>query len=166
MTRKRTLAIALAAISGMAATSLSSIKQPLIWNRTESAPLGLYWQSDGPLILDGWAVVSATAPDALWASARGYVGAGWPIIKQIRALPGDEVCREDALVSINGEPVATALRIDSRGRNMPVWHGCFTLKSGEVFLLNDLPASLDGRYFGASAVSDLSGTATLVWARR
>ena len=32
--------------------SVFSLPEKLIWNRTNSAPIGLYWLSDGPLTLD------------------------------------------------------------------------------------------------------------------
>lgn len=163
MSRVRTIVFGGVAVFGLSIVGLISIAEPLLWNRTESAPLGLYWQSDGPLTLNGWAVVSANSEAANWAEARGYIGADWPIIKRVRALKGDEICREDYAVSINGEPVAIAREHDRSGRELPVWQGCSTLKSDEIFLLNDHPNSLDGRYFGATNISDISGTATLLW---
>ena len=97
---------------------------------------------------------------------RGYIGTDWPIIKRIRALEGDAICREEYVVSVNGEAVATARKLDRSGQDLPRWQGCFTLKSDEVFLLNDHPNSLDGRYFGATDMDDVSGTATLLWSPR
>lgn len=166
MSRRRTLATTCAAVSILIAAGLLSFKEPLIWNRTESAPVGLYWRSDGPLTPGGWAVVSAEAPGSVWAASRGYVGADWPIIKQVRGMSGDEICRTGETVSINGMTVARTQETDSRGRSLPVWQGCFTLQTDEVFLLNDHPGSLDGRYFGATPVRDIAGPATLLWSQR
>lgn len=134
-----------------------------LWNRTESAPKGLYRLSDGPLTLNGWAVVSADAPSAEWIANRGYLAPDWPIIKRVRGLHGDEICRENGVVSINGEAVASALERDTAGAELPVWEGCLTVKADEVFLLNDHERSLDGRYFGATSQDDLRGSAVLVW---
>lgn len=134
-----------------------------LWNRTESAPKGLYRLSDDPLTLNGWAVVSAEAPSAKWISDRGYLAPDWPIIKRVGGLPGDEICRENEAVSINGVVVATALDVDFSGRELPVWQGCLIVKSGEFFLLNDHPRSLDGRYFGVTDSGDTCGSADLWW---
>lgn len=134
-----------------------------LWNRTESAPKGVYRLSDGPLTLGGWAVVSADAPSAEWIANRGYLARDWPIIKRVRGLRGDEICRENGGVSINGEAIATALEADSTGAELPVWEGCITVKADEVFLLNDHERSLDGRYFGTTSLVDLRGSAVLVW---
>ena len=131
----------------------------LIWNRTGSAPQGLYWLSDEPFTPGRWVVVSARSDEAQWAEEHGFVGRNWPLLKQIAGLPGDEICRSSAEVSINGKPVAMARERDSMGRALPVWQGCVLLDEGQVFLLGPHPDSLDGRYFGAMQRSDLVGVA-------
>ena len=131
----------------------------LIWNRTGSAPQGLYWLSDDPFTHGRWVVVSARSAEAQWAEDHGFVGRNWPLLKQIVGLPGDEICRTGLEVSINGRPVATARERDFMGRALPVWQGCVLLDEEQVFLLAPHPDSLDGRYFGAMQRSDLVGVA-------
>ena len=138
---------------------LLPLKERLIWNRTASAPLGLYWLSDRLPAPGEWAVVSARAPEAQWASERGYTGPDWPQIKQVAATSGAEICRQNLTVSVAGEVMAEALENGARGEFLPVWHGCRRLKAGEIFLINPHPRSLDGRYFGATKMDDLAGTA-------
>ena len=143
--------------------SVFSLPEKLIWNRTNSAPIGLYWLSDRPLTLDSWAVVSADSADALWARQRGYIGKHWPLIKRVRGRPDDMICRENETILINNVIVAQTRNGDSLGRDLPNWNGCFTLADEEYFLLNDHPNSLDGRYFGATHLSDIAGSASLLW---
>ena len=145
---------------------LISEQDRLIWNRTESAPVGLYWRSDGPFTLTRWAVVSARSKAAIWASAHGFTGPNWLLLKRIRGLPGDEICRESQTIMINQIPVAEALLEAQGGLELPRWQGCHVLQKGEVFLLNDHPRSLDGRYFGVMKDSDLDGAALLLWEQR
>jgi conjugative transfer signal peptidase TraF len=135
----------------------------LFWNRTGSAPIGLYGLSDNPFTRGDWVIVSARSGEADWAAARGYVGRDWPLIKRIAALPGDEICREGSAVLVEGIHVAEALDADTLGRAMPVWEGCQVLGRGEVFLLNQHPRSVDGRYFGPTKVGDLGGVLVLLW---
>ena len=135
----------------------------LLWNQTESAPKGLYWRNNSPLELEGWAVVSAKAAAAKWISGRGYLAPDWPIIKRVRGTSGDEICREGLEISINETVVARALETDSIGQKLPDWQGCLTLKDDQIFLLNDHPRSLDGRYFGPTQQVDLDGSAHLLW---
>lgn len=142
---------------------LLPLKERLIWNRTASAPLGLYWLSDRLPALGEWAVVSARAPEAVWASGRGYTGRHWPLIKQVVATNGAEICRQNLTVTVSGEVVAEALETDARGEILPVWQGCRRLEAGEIFLINPHPRSMDGRYFGPTKVTNLAGTALPVW---
>lgn len=165
MTRKFWVIIAGGVSLTLLFASVFSLPEKLIWNRTNSAPIGLYWLSDRPLTLSGWTVVSADSADVLWAQQRGYIGTDWPIIKRVRGLPGDNICRENETLLINDVVIVEALKTDSLGRELPVWTGCFTLKEDEVFLLNDHPNSLDGRYFGATRLSDIAGSAMLLWSR-
>lgn len=166
MIRQLTLALTLVSAGALIVGMALSQQKRLIWNRTESAPVGLYWRSDGPLTLNGWAVVSARSEAARWTSAHGFTGADWPLVKRIAGLPGDEICREDETILINKSVVAEALLEASDGLSLPRWQGCHVLRNGEVFLLNDHPRSLDGRYFGIMQDSDLEGVATLLWEQR
>ena len=148
--------------AGLGLMALAVFHHPhdrLIWNRTASAPTGLYWLSDEPFTHGRWLVVSSQSDSAEWAETRGYVGKDWPLLKQIAGMPGDEICRTGDEIRINSEPVAIAKTVDSSDRMLPVWEGCSVLQSDEVFLLTAHPASLDGRYFGPIKQSDLDGAA-------
>lgn len=153
---------ALALVLGASAALFGLVVDPaakVIWNRSASAPQGLYWLRDTPLTKGRWAVLSASSGPAQWAAARGYVGDDWPLLKQVAGLPGDTICREGKAVSINGQPAAEALSYDGMGRDLPSWDGCVTLEKGEVFLLSPHPSSLDGRYFGTVHEADILGVA-------
>ena len=158
--------IAILTLAGLGLMVLAGFLNPkdrLIWNRTASAPTGLYWLNDDPFTLGRWVVVSATSDDAQWAQTQGFVGKDWPLLKQIAAVTGDEICRVDGEISVNGMTIGNAKTIDSRGRSLPVWTGCQVLSEAEVFLMNPHPDSLDGRYFGPTDLSDLDGVAALIW---
>jgi conjugative transfer signal peptidase TraF len=149
-------------LAGISLVIFGAIFDPLdrlIWNRTESAPTGLYWLSDEPFTHGRWVVVSSQSAFAEWAQTRGYVGKDWPLLKQIAGMPGDEICRNGSEIRINNQPAAIAKERDSNGRNLPVWSGCSILQADEVFLLTPHPASLDGRYFGPIKQTDLDGVA-------
>ena len=82
-------------------------------------------------------------------ATRRYLGVGVPMIKHVAALPGQTVCRSKRRVRIDGALVATARRMDSQSRTLPVWSGCHRVTRNEVFLLNaNVSDSFDGRYFG------------------
>ena len=54
---------------------------------------------------------------------------------------------------------------DRKGRELPRWTGCRTLRGGEIFLLNPAPDSLDSRYFGPLPASRLIGRARPILTR-
>ena len=91
------------------------------------------------------------------------LGKNWPIIKRIAGLKGDVICRENNVIFINDIAVAKVMRGARNSVILPQWTGCRTLSGDEVFLLNDHPMSLDGRYFGPEKSEDLLGTAFFVW---
>ena len=111
-------------------------------------------------------LVVAMPPEPLASSlARGgYLPPGVPLLKRILALPGQSVCRDELIISVDGVNVGTARERDRRGRVLPVWQGCRTIADGEVFLMNwDEPASLDSRYFGPIPRSAIIGRAEPLW---
>ena len=164
--RKRVIGVGLLGIGLALFGAVFTPQDRLIWNRTGSAPQGLYWLSDEPFTPGRWVVVSARSAEAQWAEDHGFVGRNWPLLKQIAGFPGDEICRTGRDILINDEVVAEALIVDSSGRNLPVWDGCVRLESDELFLLTPHPASLDGRYFGPVKQTDLDGVAIPVFVAR
>jgi len=146
--------------------SSTTLQSWVIWNRTDSAPLGLYWRQNSLPDIGDWAIVSSKSSTAEWVSENGFTGSNWPLIKRVAAKAGDEVCRISDQVLINSRPVAVALADNSSDPNLPVWQGCRVLTDTEFFLLNAHPRSLDGRYFGPTAAQDILGTAIPIWTFR
>ena len=171
MTRRRyVMATAIAASAFAAAFVAIAVADPfprVIWNASASAPIGLYRihpESDPPT----GTLVAVAPPERLarWLSARGYLPEGVPLLKHVAARAGQRVCRVGAAVSVDARRVAIARARDGRGRPLPVWQGCRTLKPGELLLLNPAhPDSLDGRYFGPLPASAVIGRATPLWLR-
>ena len=108
----------------------------------------------------------AELPDAArrLAAERGYLPAGVPLVKRVAALAGDMVCGAGAAIRINGRQVAERLSADLRGRPLPAWEGCRLLHGGEVFLLMEgVPDSFDGRYFGPVETTAIIGRLVPLW---
>jgi conjugative transfer signal peptidase TraF len=141
-----------------------AIVQPrprLIWNASASAPIGLYrLERDTRPAVDTLVAVLPPAPVAHWLAARHYLAEGVPLLKHVAARPGQRICRAGGVVSVGARPVAVALSRDSRGRALPVWRGCRTVRAGELLLLNpSVRDSMDGRYLGPLPASGLLGRA-------
>ncbi|NJC34374.1 conjugative transfer signal peptidase TraF [Sphingomonas jejuensis] len=139
----------------------------LVWNASASAPIGFY-RIEPLSDLPHGALVAVTppAPLARWLAERGYLGERVPLLKHVVAKPGQRVCRIGAIVSVDGRPVVVARQRDGRGRPLPVWQGCRTLRAGELLMLNpDHADSMDGRYFGPLPASTVLGRAVPILTR-
>jgi conjugative transfer signal peptidase TraF len=161
----RVLAFASLALFGLGVAEALDPAPCLVWNASASAPLGLYWVTRdlpperGDLVL-AWPPAEASA----LAAARGYLSAKVPLVKLIAATASDVVCASSGIVVINDRVVAEILPIDRAGHPLPAWNGCRTLRAGEVFLLMEgVPASFDGRYFGPVATEAIVGRLVPLW---
>ena len=174
--------IVLAGLSacGLAALAWASFVQPLpclIYNPSDSVAVGWYrvdplHQHAGslprllpPSLHVGSIVLTTLPPDAAaLAAQRGYLPSRIPLLKRVGAVEPQHVCVFDALVWIDGVPVAAVLPADRWGRPLPSWQQCRRLEPGELFLLSVTnPASFDSRYFGPVSASAVIGIAHPVW---
>ncbi|USI71536.1 S26 family signal peptidase [Sphingomonas morindae] len=139
-----------------------SVTPRLIWNASASVPVGLYGlHPDTQAEVGDLVAVRPPEPLGRFLAERHYLPRGVPLMKRIAALPGQEVCRRDRSITVDGVPFGDALDRDRRGRPLPVWQGCRRLGDGELFLMNaTVPDSLDGRYFGPLPAATVIGAAT------
>jgi len=161
----KTLLAMTAGASAVAFTGAAQHPPRLIWNASASVPIGLYRVQPVPRARVSDLVV-VRPPEALsWFLAEGgYLPRNVPLLKRIAALPGQQVCRTGAEVTVDGVPLGDALPHDRRGRPLPVWQGCTMLAADQIFLLNpDRPDSLDGRYFGPIPRDSIVGRASPIW---
>jgi len=156
------------AACGLAALAWASFVQPLprlIYNPSDSVPVGWY-RVTPPVALRVGAIVVTTLPPAAAALAaqRRYLPLRVPLLKRVGAVAPQHVCVLDARVWIDGAPVAAVLPADRLGRPLPFWQQCRRLRPGEVFLLSvNNRASFDSRYFGTVSASAVIGVAHPVW---
>jgi conjugative transfer signal peptidase TraF len=170
MTKRKGLAAggcACAAI-GLVALSIRAHPEPrLIWNVSSSAPEGLYAAyPDAPFTTGDMVIARMPSRYRRLAAERRYIPANVPLVKQVVAGAGDQVCALGRDLFLNGAWLAARRQSDSAGRPLPSWQGCIRLRSGQYFLLMAAaPLSFDGRYFGISASADILGKVRLLWAR-
>ncbi|MGJ4932584.1 S26 family signal peptidase [Bradyrhizobium sp. HKCCYLS2038] len=167
---RRRFSIAVAMLSGVSlllGTSALNPRPRLIWNASESVPIGLYAVQQ----VRDWYVTELVVvrPDqqlATLLAAGGYLPVGVPILKRILALPGQTVCRHELAIIVDDVEVGAAQQTDRRGHPLPDWQGCRIVGDGQIFLMNwQSDVSLDGRYFGLTAMSDIIGRAVPMWTR-
>lgn len=146
--KRATLLMTAVPVLVLGLASVVSLPKKLIYNASESAPVGFYWRDDRPVERGDFVLVHVPERVRSLVAGRGYLPPDIPLIKRVAAASGDEICRRSHEILINGESVAIAHDVDGSGRSMPVWRGCHTLYERHIFLLQDHPQSFDGRYFG------------------
>lgn len=162
---RKTLVVTGAALALIGASAAVRSEPVVVWNASASVPIGFYaiTQFENPVVGD-LVAVRPPEPLAKWLFESSYLGRDTPLLKRVAALPGSEVCRTGTTILVDGAAVAEARERDRLDRPLPVWRGCRTLRSGEVFFLNaDHASSLDGRYFGPLDVDSIIGRATPIW---
>ncbi|MBL4575606.1 MAG: signal peptidase I [Opitutaceae bacterium] len=162
--RKTPIILSIVVVTGLILTPF--LPKKIAINPTPSAPKGLYliekFQKNNIKKGDYIIIPVPKAYQSL-VVARRYLAANIPLLKQIVALEGDQICIEKSQVFINGSYKTTALKVDRRGRKMPELSGCFTLKSDQFFALMPANNSLDSRYFGALEFKNIIGIAHPFW---
>ena len=168
--RARPRTILALGILGLGLLGLAALSRPaplIIYNASASAPIGFYRVLPVGVLRRGDLVLART-PESVrrLAAERGYIPATVPLVKRVAAVAGDTVCAINHAVSIDGRHVADQLTADPLGRPLPDWSGCRTLRSGQIFLLmQGVPDSFDGRYFGPVPVSAVIGRLVPLWLR-
>ena len=136
----------------------------LVYNASPSVALGWYFLVPTQELSVGMFVIAHLPPAAArLAARRGYLPLTVPVVKRIAAGPGERVCERSRVLSIDGRPVARALREDAQHRSLPAWSGCVNLARGEYLLLGSAPDSYDSRYFGPVARGAILGRAIPLW---
>ncbi len=164
------------AACGLAALAWASFVHPLprlIYNPSDSVAVGWYRidpfdprtaSLPRPLSVDSIVLVPLPTTPAALAAQRGYLPVRVPLLKRVGAVAPQHVCVFDALVWIDGVPVAAVRPADRLGRPLPSWPQCRQLRPGELFLLSVTnPASFDSRYFGPVSASAVIGVARPIW---
>ena len=110
--------IVLASLSacGLAALAWAAFVQPLprlVYNPSDSVPIGWYRIGSSDALHVGAIVLTTLPPDvAALAAQRRYLPARVPLLKRVGAVAPQHVCVFDALVWIDGVPVAAVLAAD------------------------------------------------------
>lgn len=162
--RKTPIILSIVVVTGLSLAPF--LPKKIAINPTPSAPKGLYliekFQKNNVKKGD-YIIIPVPESYRNLVVARRYLAPDIPLLKQIVALEGDQICIKKTQVFINGRYKATALKVDSRGRKMPQLSGCFTLKSDQFFALMPANNSLDSRYFGALEFKNIIGIAYPLW---
>jgi conjugative transfer signal peptidase TraF len=139
----------------------------MVVNITRSEPRGFYrLVSHEPQEYRRGMSVVFPVPDTYrgLVYARRWLPDGVPLLKNVVALAGDQVCVFDGHFEVNGKPLGPVYAIDNSGAAMPRIRGCFEIQQGYFFPASTYNArSFDGRYIGPQPLSALRGEARPLW---
>ena len=131
----------------------------LIWNASDSVPIGLYLVERQTPKVGEIAVLKPPEWVAMIADQRRYLPRDAWLLKPVAASNGDIVCRFGLYIFVNGKIVAIALKLNKSDRDLPLWKGCKKLRAAEIFVLSKHRYSFDSRYFGSVDSDLVIGTA-------
>ena len=155
---KRALALSLLLLVIVSASAIGAHANPvIIYNPSNSVPSGFYVRATELLRPGMYVTVQAVRVAPEYAAARDYADPTDRFLKRVAAMPGQVVCAEGDVISIDGVEAASREERDSMGRTLPSWRGCRTLAADEVFLLGDTHDSFDGRYWGPISTDLITG---------
>ena len=129
-------------------------------NLSPSVPRGLYGLVAISTPLARGTLVVLPVP----AAVRPWHASWVPLLKPVAAVAGERVCVDDEGLWVAGVPYGR-VAVEADGHALPRMQGCHQLAEGDVFLASAHPRSLDGRYFGPTAIATLTARATplLLW---
>ena len=156
--RIRILLWSLTPVVAVAAMAAFAPNPSILWNGSDSEPPGLYVRT--PEELEPGRLIAFMAPAAAFPYADRHMGYlhRIPILKQIAAMAGDEVCTLGGELRINDRRAGPVFAHDRQGGELPRWTGCRRLDAGEVFVFSDrIPNSFDSRYYGPLKASEVVG---------
>ena len=154
-----TLGAAGLALAFLVAKPILNPSPILIWNASESVPVGWYFVAKRQPEIGEIAVIRPAEWVRNYASMRGYLPQEVLLLKPIFAVQSSVICRFGSYVFVDGKPVAKATIMDKKHRRLPVWKGCKALKPSQYFVLGRHRDSFDSRYFGPIDASQVIGTA-------
>lgn len=140
---------------------------PLVVNYTKSEPFGIYKaQKIRPDEITVGMMVMFPVPNnhRELVYGRQWVGGGLPLIKNVGALSGSEICTFNDHVEIDGISKGKVFTKDSAGRPLPKVRGCFKVKPGYFYPFSDyIEKSFDGRYIGQQPLTIITARLEKLW---
>ena len=135
----------------------------VVYQNTKSMPVGYYfiYPMTSTHLNTGEVVLIKPKAEVLnFLIHRKYIEKKMPLLKVIKAGPGDYVCYKDKGVMVNYSDFYPIYHYDKQGKVLPKIDFCSTLKSGEYFVVGQSSQySFDSRYFGIIQKKQIMGKA-------
>ena len=153
------LAMATVGIAFLAIKPLANPVPLVIWNASESVPIGWYFVVKRQPKVGEIAVIKPAEWVQIYAASHGYLPEDVWLMKQLYAVHPSIICRFGRYVFVDGKYVAKVKITDKLHRALPIWKACKALTPTQYFVLGQHRDSFDSRYFGPVDRSQVVGTA-------
>jgi conjugative transfer signal peptidase TraF len=133
-----------------------------VLNLSKSEPRGIYFVEPLNGILKRGDLIFMQCPPGFekYLYGRKWLPEGWPLLKTVRGIPGDQYCISENGISVNGKKIGPVYSVDSQGLPLPASRGCRTVPEKHFLPVSiGLLNSFDGRYFGVVSDSLIIGKA-------
>jgi type IV secretory pathway protease TraF len=147
------------AFGGLATKPLVNPNPVIIWNASDSVPVGWYLVLKRQPKRHEIAVMKPSKWVQIYAAARGYLPWNAWLLKPVAAMHPSLICRFGQTVLVDATYAASANVMDQKHRHLPVWKGCQRLLGTQYFVLSRHHNSFDSRYFGPIEQAQVLGTA-------
>ncbi|NTW84019.1 MAG: S26 family signal peptidase [Chlorobiaceae bacterium] len=144
-------------------SSLFLKRKIFIYNYTESLPRGIYLLHPGFFKKGDIVAFRPSGIAARIIEERKYLGKGEFLMKHIVGFPGDSVCTDNGMLSVNGENFGGIKDVDRQGKPLPRYGFCGRLKEGYIVAIKGMNSSFDSRYYGPIKSENIIGVATPFW---
>ena len=135
-------------------------------NFTESEPVGLYHMEkpNREIRRGDMVIMSIPGPYQKYVYGRKWLSPGWPLLKHVGAVAGDQFCSGGDSFWINGVSIGPVFSVDSQGLPLPRLGGCRQVPYGHFLpVATGVKTSFDGRYMGPVSLSEIRGLVRPIW---
>jgi conjugative transfer signal peptidase TraF len=145
------------------ASIVLAVRKPCYYlNLSDSEPWGIYqlMPFNGHLITGELVIMEVPVQAHPFVYGRGWLPQGGLLLKNIGAIPGDQIIIENSRIMINQKYIGPVFNHDSQGKPLPEIRGSFRIQPGYFLpLATAIPNSFDGRYFGPVSLRLIVGKA-------
>lgn len=131
----------------------------LVYNYTNSVPLGLYLILPIPVQKGDLIAFEPPYKAKELIRQRKYLRTDAYLIKHIAGVPGDQLCTCDDTLLVDGINYGTIARKDREGRELTPYHYCGKINDGFIVAIKGMKNSFDSRYYGPVPEENIIGKA-------
>ena len=141
-------------------------KKLIVYNHTNSISRGFYrlsYDRTSALKRGELIVFDVPKPFRKMVIERHWLNENDTLTKPVAATDGDHVCTDNRSVRVKAASYGEVKSHDSKGRQLPWYHQCSSVKKDDIFVFINHSNSFDSRYYGPIKVDAIKAKAVPLW---